>query len=123
MDWREFTGREHRCRMVAIRGHIWRICMSWRTKRGQRSAVHGAKCINDRVRSLCHCRVESRRQRPVDVADAFQVTPTKIECRAQSESTEIFDRAEAAQCLPRSGRLRSRRMVPHAAYDAGLPVF
>jgi hypothetical protein len=80
MDWREFTAREHRYRMVAIRGHIWRICMSWRTKRGQRSAVHGAKCINDRVRSLCHCRVESRRQRPVDVADAFQVTRIQVEC-------------------------------------------
>src|SRR5437762_3161607 len=123
MDWREFTAREHRYRMVAIRGHIWRICMSWRTKRGQRSAVHGAKCINDRVRSLCHCRVESRRQQPVDVADAFQVTPTKIECRAQSESTEIFDRTEAAKCLPRSGRLRSRCMVSHATHDADLPVF
>ena len=59
MDWREFTAHEHRYRMVAIRGHTWRICMSWRTKRGQRSAVHGAKCINDGVRSLCHCRVES----------------------------------------------------------------
>jgi hypothetical protein len=57
------------------------------------------------------------------VADAFQVTPTKIECRAQSESTEIFDRAEAAKCLPRSGRLRSCCMVSHAAYDADLPVF
>src|SRR4029450_11098527 len=51
MDWREFTGREHRCRMVAIRGHTWRICMRWRTKRGQRSGVHGAKCTNDGVRS------------------------------------------------------------------------
>ena len=37
---------------------------------------------------------------------------------AQSELHELLDRAEAAQCLPRSGRLRSRYMVPHAASDA-----
>src|SRR4029453_12367426 len=39
------------------------------------------------------------------------------------EPAEFLDRAEAAQCLPRGGRIRSRRMVPYAAYDAGLPVF
>ena len=65
-----------------------------------------------------------------DVARAFQVTRIKVESvggalrqGAQSESTEIFDRAEAAKCLPRRGRLRSFCMVPHAAYDADLPVF
>jgi hypothetical protein len=61
---------------------------------------------------------------------AFQATRIKVESAggalrqgAQSESTEIFDRAEAAQCLSRSCRLRSRCMVSHAAYDADLPVF
>ena len=35
--------------MVAIRGHTWRICVNWRRKRRQRSAVHRAKRINDGV--------------------------------------------------------------------------
>jgi hypothetical protein len=34
-DWREFTAREHRCRMVAIRGHIWRICGNWNTSQSR----------------------------------------------------------------------------------------
>jgi len=38
-----------RYRMVAIRGHTWRICVNWRRKRRQRSAVHRAKRINDGV--------------------------------------------------------------------------
>src|SRR6059058_5183975 len=43
--------------------------------------------------------------------------------RRSRESARLLLRAKAAQRLPRCGRIRSRRMVPHAAHDAGLPVF
>jgi hypothetical protein len=49
------TGRKHRCRMVAIRAHTWRICMSWRAKRGQRSEVHGPKCNLSKAGWNCGC--------------------------------------------------------------------
>jgi hypothetical protein len=65
------------------------------------------------------------------ISRAFQVTRIKVECSRderfvqdeQSESNEVFDRAEATQRLPRSCRLWGCRMVSHAAHNAGLPVF
>src|SRR4030095_11562688 len=70
-------------------------------------------------------------QQERDIARAFHLVRIKVECSrderfvqgGQSESNEVFDRAEATQRLSRSSRLRSRRMVSHATHDAGLPVF
>src|SRR4051812_1847725 len=35
---------------------------------------------------------------------------------------KLLRRAEAAERLPSGGRLRSRRLVSHSAYDSSLPV-
>jgi hypothetical protein len=43
--------------------------------------------------------------------------------RTECEHNEHLHRAGAAQRLPRSSRFWSHRMVFHATYNAGLPVF
>ena len=58
----------------------------------------------------------------LDAARAFQVTPTKIECRAQSESNEVFDRAEAAQRLQSRNRLRGDRVATDAGRESDFSV-
>ena len=42
---------------------------------------------------------------------------------AQSESKQLFHRAEAAQCLQSCDRLRSRRMAVDSGCDPSLSVF
>src|SRR6266480_2091336 len=81
MDSLAFTARERRYRMVAIRGHIWGTCMSWRPKRGQRSRVHGAKRTDGSVH-FCHCRVESKRGRMRAINEVL----ANDSCRHQSKS-------------------------------------
>jgi len=49
MDSLAFTARERRYRMVAIRGHIWGTCMSWRPKReGSEAACMGQSALTAR---------------------------------------------------------------------------
>ena len=51
---------------------------------------------------------------------SFPSSAPALKCGHCDGAPELLRRAEPAQRLPRSGRLRSRRLVPHRAYDTGF---
>src|SRR4029453_8078087 len=98
-------------RIVASREHTWRISMSWRTKRGQRSGVHGAKSINDGVPfTLSLWCGEQKRQdeshepleNGLDVTSSFSLSRTSR--RLQNDRRQDIQRRYDQPC--RSGRDR-----------------